>query len=804
MPIEKLPNKRISTRNKLASYTLYVLCLLLLNTTAIHAQNSSKKITLRGFVREANSNETLPGAHVRLQGTTQGTATNNYGYYSLVLPAGRVQLIFSYVGYAQQEQTIELHRDTVLDIALEPEEIEQVVIEGKSLNESSRSSRMGTLQLTKRSITEVPMLLGERDVMRVVQLLPGVNKGQEGTSGLYVRGGGPDQNLIILDDAPVYNAHHLLGMFSLFSGSAIKNVELVKGGFPARYGGRLASVLDIVMEEGNMREYHGSLSVGLVATQGSVQGPIVKDKVSFLVTGRRTYADLLLAPATTRMEVRPVFYFYDLTAKLNWQINTRDRIYLSGYIGSDKFGAKSLKTADLNLDVGITWGNITGSLRWNHLWRANAFSNLTATYSSYDLLSYVTLKLPPNEFQQNFFSGIKNISLKHDTHWTQWEGHALRFGAQATGYRFVPMATTLKVTHRNIRENAQTALHSLDAALYAEDDMRLWEWGRLNLGLRAAYYGIERSHSFFLEPRASATFYLTGDMSIKAGYALMNQNLHLLTSTGIGLPTDLWIPATTKLPPQQAWIASLGGVYDLDRIQSFVSIEGYYRQSKGNIMYREGASYLSVDELTGQKGRYWEDKVSRGRSWSAGIEFLFQRKAGNLTGWLGYTLSWTRVQFPDLNHGKSFWATYDRRHDISIVAMYHFNERWRMALTWVYGTGNAFTLPQALISHREHPQQKAKDYASDFIDYGEINGVRMGATHRLDIGVQWVKKLKYAEQILSFDIYNAYSQRNPFFYTISSKQSRNPFVDESYYTRYVLQKFSLFPLIPSISLTYNF
>jgi len=765
---------------------------------------TGKRVSVRGFIREKTSRETLPGAQVVILGTTIGTATNNYGYYSLLVPKGELRLRYSYVGYAPVELTLRLERDTVLDVLLQEEEIEQVVIEGQAQHESSRSSRMGTLQISRRALAEVPMLLGERDVLKVVQLMPGVNKGREGTSGLYVRGGGPDQNLIILDDAPVYNAHHLMGMFSLFSGSSIKSIELVKGGFPARYGGRLASVLDIVMEDGNMQEYHGSVSMGLISSQASVQGPIVKNKASFLVTGRRTYADILLAPFTPNMEVRPVFYFYDLTAKLNWQIDERNRLFASGYMGSDKFGARSVGTATMKMDMGITWGNVTGSLRWNHLWRANAFSNLTAIYSSYDLLTYVTMKVGKNEFSQTFSSGIQNLGLKYDVNWTQWEDHTIRFGAQAIGYKFVPMASSLKYTKKKIRESVVTALYSLESAVYIEDDIRVLDWGRVNIGLRGAYYGIDKTHSFFIEPRISASAYMTDNFSIKAGYARMNQNLHLLSSTGVGLPTDLWIPATKDLPPQKAWIASLGGVYDIERIASTFSVEAYYRESKGNIMYREGSSYMSVDDLAGRTNRYWEEKVTRGSGWSTGIELLLQRKVGKFTGWIGYTLSWTRVRFDELNAGKSFWATYDRRHDVSVVAMYRFNENWRAALTWVYGTGNAFTLPQTLLANKAHPDEPSNNIAANYVDYGEMNALRMGANHRLDLGVQWVKKFKRVEQIVSFDIYNTYARKNPFFYMIERVDEPSFFGGNTYSANYSLKKFSLFPLIPSVSYTLNF
>lgn len=767
------------------------------------AGQDAKRHTLSGFVRDATSGETLPGAHVVIEGTATGAATNNYGHYALQLPGTMVSVHFSYVGYQPEVLTITLLRDSTLDVELSPLlEIEAVRVEGTAGHVSSRSARMGSVMVPKRAITEVPMLLGERDALRVIQLLPGVQKGREGTSGLYVRGGGPDQNLIILDDAPVYNAHHLLGMFSLFNGNAIKSMELQKGGFPARYGGRLASVLDIVMEDGHMREYHGVAGIGLVASHGMVQGPIVKDKASFLVTGRRTYLDLLVRPFLKGDTEKFSAYFFDLTAKLNWRINERHRVYMSGYFGRDNFGIRIKAGAGAWSGGGLWWGNGTGTLRWNWVVTPELFSNVSLIYSAYRFNISNEMQWGSDTFKGLYYSRIQNGGLKWDLNWSPLAGHSFRFGAQSIWYWFTPQAMVVHSSHESERRRTLQTLQSVESALYAEDEMRLWDWGRANLGVRLSHYATHERQWLRVEPRVSGSVYITDNLSAKVAFCMMNQHLHLLTGNGLGMPSDLWVPASKRLPPQQSWQVNAGLTYDIPAWQSTVTLEGYYKQNRGVIHYKEGASYLYTDDFMNPQANYWEDRITRGKSWSSGVEVLLQRHVGRLSGWLGYTLSWTQMQFDEINGGRPFWATYDRRHDVSIVLMYHFDEHWRASGTWVYGTGNAMTLPLASYEGLGGPGASRHE-TSTVTQYGEMNGFRMKPYHRLDLGVQWVKQRKYYERIWSLDVYNAYNRRNPFFYYIEDEEVyKGENVPAEHRTK--LMQIRLFPIVPTISLLITF
>lgn len=753
-----------------------------------------------GYVRDSTSGETLLGANVVARGLTIGTATNSYGFFSFRIPQGVDTIEVSYVGYAPRRLVVAQIPDSVITVYLRPDAtIAEVLVEGQQHHEGSRSARMGTVSIPKRAMLEAPMLLGERDVMRVVQLMPGVQKGREGTSGLYVRGGGAGQNLIILDDAPVYNAHHLLGFFSLFNGQAIKSIELVKGGFPARYGGRLASVLDIVMDDGNLREYHGSVGVGFVAANASVQGPIVKDKASFLVTARRTYIDALLRPFMSLSTGVPSLYFYDFTAKVNWQVNPRDRLYLSGYFGRDKFGLREKDDNNSESEFGLWWGNATGTLRWNHVFSPSLFMNATGIYSLYRFSVYADLRFAGEHFWQRFYSGIQNGGVKIDFQWQPHAWHTVRFGGAALGYQFTPSAVEARSEMLGQDTRDRVHVYSAENALYVEDDMRLWGWGRLNAGFRLSHYATKNLNRVSVEPRLSTSIYLTDRLSAKASFAMMTQHLHMLMRTGFGLPTDLWVPATRKLPPQRSWIVAAGLTQDLPWNLT-ASLEGYYKRSRGVLHYREGAGYFSPGDALGSTAGFWENRVVRGSSWSAGVEFLLQRRVGNLNGWIGYTLSWTRMQFSEINNGRSFWAGHDRRHDVAVVLMYHINSHWRVSGTWVYGTGNAFTLPVALYDGAGLPLSKHHS-TRRIMEYGEYNGMRMGAYHRMDVGVQWVKQKRYYERVVSFDIYNVYNRKNPFFYLLDTQRTS---ADGKLQERVQVKKASLFPIIPSVSITFNF
>lgn len=762
---------------------------------------------LSGLVLDSASRESLPGAQVLLKGSYHGAITNNYGHYSLQLPAGEHTLEFSYVGYRAREITLQISGDTIMDVLLVSDnEIERVVIAGEASRESSKSPSTSTHLLPKQAISHVPLFFGERDVMKVIQLLPGVQTGGEGSGNVYIRGGGPDQNLIILDDAPIYNVNHLLGMFSLFSGEAIKSTELIKGGFPARYGGRLSSVIEMVMEDGNMQSYHGSASLGLIAAKASIQGPIVKDKASFLLTGRRTYADLLLRPFFNKEDGVPILHFYDLTGKVNWRINSRHRLFLSGYFGEDAFGFSARKDRTDWSKSKLGWGNGAITLRWNYLSPKGFFCNTAATYSMYNLRFRTQMKWDKDEFLQQYLSRIQNVGLKWDFSWPLPPSHLLRAGASWTGYQFEPKAITEKISNSEIDHHERVRAYSIESALYAEDQMRFGRWLSANAGFRLSYYASPGHHQVSAEPRVSAALHLHPQVALKGSFAMMGQHLHLLTSSGLGLPSDLWVPATKQLPIQRGWSTALGVTYDVEQIGSALTLEGYYKQSRGVIHYKEGASHMAEQLLSEAQGYYWENQVTRGNAWSAGLEVLFQRKVGSLTGWLAYTLSFTRMHFKELNLGEPFWAPYDRRHDISIVLMWEIGKGWSISGAWVFNTGRPFALPENHFTATIHPdplyeQQNAQHRASRFISatkYSAIDAYRMLPYHRLDLGVQWEKQAKHTQHTLSLDIYNTYNRKNPYFYTLHYESNASG--------EGVLQLYqvSLFPIIPTITYTLKF
>lgn len=765
-------------------------------------QSSSKRIVLSGFVMDSLSRESLPGASITIEGTTRGAITNNYGFYSLPLDSGHYTIEFSYVGYTTCQLELTLRSDTAIDALLASHvDIKAVTISAHQNHQSSRSARMGTLQLPKKAIEKLPMIFGERDVLRVIQLMPGVQKGNEGSNDIFVRGGSPDQNLIILDGAPVYNATHLMGMFSLFNGNAIKSTELIKGGFPARYGGRLSSVIEMVMDEGDMQRYHGNFSLGLIAASAMVQGPIVKNKASFIVTGRRTYLDALLRPWMKKEEGVPTVYFYDLTAKINWKINPTNRVYLSGYFGQDKFGM-FMQDAYEKQKMRLGWGNATAAFRWNSVISPSLFSNLSAVYSYYGLNISQEASFIDAAFRMRYNSSIQSASLKWDLNYTPHPNHQLRAGLACNGFVFEPRAFEEMHSELNIDSKSRVSVYSLEAALYLEDDMRLADWGRANVGIRASYYAAPQYHSVSPEPRASIAIYLHPQVSIKAAFSMMAQHLHLLSSSGYGLPTDLWIPATKSIKRQRGWQTSLGLTYDIAPIASSLSLEGYYKQSLGATHYKEGASFLGSSDFFSTDRYYWEDKIAQGKSWSAGLELLFQRKVGSLTGWIGYTLAFTKMTFPDINFGKTFWAPHDRRHALSTVLLYEINNNWSISATFVFASGTTFVLPESnhpiALSPAMVPINKSARWATaklyeNVIKYGDIDQLRTENYHRLDIGAQWHKQKKYVEHQVAFDIYNLYCRKNPFFYYSKTIQGPNGDLHDQLY------KFSLFPIIPTIT-----
>jgi hypothetical protein len=787
------------------------LCFVVLQLClAFNTLAQNKRYTISGFIRDGASSELMIGASIAIPKYKTGTVSNAYGFYSITLPEDSFEMVVSYMGYTPKAFRINLNADQSINVALQESKnsLDEVVITDKKQIGIANQSRMSVIEIPIQQVKDIPALFGEKDVLKVIQLLPGVQKGSEGNSGIYVRGGGPDQNLIILDDAIVYNAFHLFGFFSLFNGDALKNVELTKGGFPARYGGRLSSVIDMNMKEGNKNKFKGEAGIGIISSRFVLEGPIVKGKSSFIVSARRTYIDLLMKPFFPQ-EFSTGYYFYDFNAKVNYEINEKNKIYLSGYFGRDNFYFRT-RWANETYRGGIGWGNATGTLRWNHLYNNKIFSNTSLIVTNYQFRLFQEMRFNNFTYKQENVSGISDITFKHDFDYRPAKNHLIKTGVMLTRHLFVPQSIVTRddLTNQNTRVRSQ--IESFENAAYIEDDWQITPHFKTNLGMRFSHFHAQGKNYVFAEPRISSVYMLKDDLSLKASYANMNQFVHLLSNTGVGLPTDLWVPSTRNIRPQQSWQIAAGVAKDFLERNFSLTIEGYYKEMNNIIQYREGASFLDIDPSRTQDNPFsWEENITAGRGWSYGTEFLLQRKVGKFTGWVGYTLSWTQLQFDELNGGEKFWARYDRRHDISLVGMYEIRKVQpekngiHLSATWVYGTGNAITLPIASHHAPTHRPGVGNQWSGGGIwgetvsQYTARNDFRMAPFHRLDVGVQVSKKMKYWVRTWEFSIYNLYNRYNPYFYYIDYVQSGNT-------SRAVLKQVSLFPMLPSATWSIKF
>ena len=767
--------------------------------------------TLSGYVKEAGSKELLLGVTIYTEDKSAGTVSNNFGYYALQLPVGTHTLVYNFIGYQSVNKLVTIAKDDVLNIDLVSanSEIGEVVVKGsKTQKKVSEEVQMSTIEIPIKTIKDIPAFMGEKDVLKVLQLMPGVQSGSEGQSGLYVRGGGPDQNLIILDGATVYNAQHLFGFFSLFNGDALRSVELIKGGFPAEYGGRLSSVIDMNMKDGNKEKYTGELGVGVISSKGVLEGPFAKGKGSFIVSGRRTYIDALAQPIILALNNGngAGYYFYDFNAKANYEIDDKNRVYLSGYFGRDKFYLNVKETFDdqsYKSKVNFGWGNATGTARWNRIVNPKLFSNTSLIYSFYELAIKSEEEVNGDPlFSLQYSSGIRDFSLKQDFDWYANNNHKVKFGLMATHHTFTPDALVLKDAFFGEDLNRKTEYKSVESGLYIQDEWKISKRMKTLMGIRLSTFTSNDKTYVNPEPRIALSYKLKSDLALKASYATMNQYLHLLSNSGVGLPTDLWVPATEKVKPQNSQQVALGLAKDFEKQNFSLTVEGYYKTMNNIIGYKEGASFLGIqDGGDGAESITWEDNITSGQGISYGGEVLLQRKQGKLTGWVGYTMSWTTQQFDELNNGEKFFARYDRRHDISVVGIYELKDNITLSATWVYGTGNAITLP---LSTYELGSLGGNQYGEQFgfnrngTEYTSRNDFRMRSYHRADIGIQVSKEKKRGVRTWEFSAYNLYNRKNPFYYTIGAEERFNPD------SKQVLKQISLFPILPSVSWNYKF
>ncbi len=754
--------------------------------------------TISGYVKDAASSETMIGSTIFVLETGDGAISNEYGFYSIQVPAGDSStLAFSYTGYETKEIRILAKEDMNLDVELSyGKTLEEVVVKANSYKEKVNSTQMSVEQITIEDAKMIPALFGEVDIIKTLQLKPGITTGGEGTSGLNVRGGTTDQNLFLLDEATVYNPQHLFGFFSTFNSDAVKNVELYKGGFPAQYGGRLSSVVDVKMREGNKKKFSGSGGLGIIASRLTLEGPIVKEKGSFIVSGRRTYVDLILRqvnkansddPDFTQL---PEYYFHDLNGKINYQLSKKDKLFISAYYGRDAFVFK-----DDDFDFLFKWGNIAATARWNHIYNSKLFSNTTLTYSDYNynisnrLTNFATFELG---------SGIKDFTGKIDYFYSPDNRHNIRFGANITYHTFDVGRLSFEDDEETFSFQSGQGFDAFAMAAYIADDFEINEDLKINYGVRLSSFNNDKFY-WGIEPRFSSKYSITDDLSVKVSYAYMNQFIHLVANSSASLPTDIWYPSNKNIKPQrsQQVAGGLAYTFSLGENDFIISDEVYYKWGRDLIDFRDGAQLFVNDNL--------DEEFVFGKGWSYGNEFYLEKQSGDLRGWIGYTLSWSWRKFPDILEGRKFNPTYDRRHDLSLVVLYDLNKRISLTSAWVFSSGNLTTLPVGRFFFTDIPGSEGQFPISEGSNsgisitpvYADRNSFRLASYHRLDLGFILRFFPKWGESDLTFSTYNTYDRRNPFFVFIDTVED-----DDGNFTGVQAKQVSLFPILPSI--TYNF
>ncbi|MEL6672015.1 MAG: TonB-dependent receptor [Bacteroidota bacterium] len=723
--------------------------------------------TLSGYLSDASSGEILESGTIQVPKLGKGAYTNNYGFFSLTLPEGTYQVVSSYIGYVADTQTVVLNRDLSLKIRLDEQvtSVDEVVINASdnAYRDEVKSPQMSRINLKVKDLKLIPTLGGEADVMKVIQLLPGVSKGGEGTTSILVRGGDPDQNLILLDESVVYNVSHLFGFFSVFNPDALKSMSLIKGGFPAQYGGRLSSVIDLNMNEGNLQSYHVKGGIGLLSSRLTVEGPIKKNVASFSLSGRRTYIDRVFS----LVDVTVPYYFYDVNAKANVKIGERDRLFFSTYLGDDvlftpEFDADSTEE-ELNLDTdfGFRLGNLTSTLRWNHLFNERLFSNTAATFTrfKYDIEGRVG--------ENGLFIGsqVIDMGLKSDLTFYQSPEQTFRFGGQYIRHLFRPNVISAQGDVSQFIDNSEVIpLFSHEWAIYGQHEWQFSDRLKGQYGLRITGAFVPERAYAGLEPRASFVYTLGEKNSLKAGYSRMRQYMHLVSSSTVALPTDLWYPVTKDVKPQSAHQLAGSFTRHFERLHTLFTVEAYYKWMSNLTEYREGANLILNNNF--------EEQLLQGDGQAYGLEFLFKRDEGKLKGWLSYTLAFSQRQFEDLNAGEPYWAKYDRRHDLSAVGIWEFSKRWTLSAVYTYLSGARFT-PQ--VGQYLYPNPSLTGVEIVPI-YAQRNSTRLTAANRLDLNL--VLKNKPHKRFRSewnFGCYNVLNAPTPFRVNINFSPDRGLF-----------------------------
>lgn len=804
-----------------------------------------QRYTISGSVMDSQSHEPLLGATLYEAASGLGVSTNEYGFFSFTLPAGERELEISYVGYAPELRRINLTQDLSLNIFLDAAiGIEQVVVYGDRRHSGALSAQMGAIEIPIAQIQSAPTIFGEQDVLKSLQLLPGVQAGSEGSSGIYVRGGGQDENLMLLDGVPIYNVNHMMGFFSAFNPDAIKNVTLFKGSFPARFSSRLSSVIDVRQKDGDMYAFHSNVSVGAISSKINVEGPIWKGRTAFNVSLRRTYSDLFMVPLMMGLTSSSFedgsayggYYFYDLNAKITHKFSDTDRLYLSFYSGDDaiyfsvrdSYSSGGASQDETRLKMDWKWGNMVASARWNHVASPRLFMDASVTYTRYrnnmgmgtesrttsdDHTSMLEVMMGAN-------SGISDLTAKVDMAWTPSTEHNVRFGAAYVNHTFSPDVTVARMSFSqeslepeggpvadtliNIDEMfGDKIIRSHEMVFYAEDEMTFGERVEANVGLNYSGFAVAGEFYHSLQPRVSARVMIADNFSAKAGYAYMTQYVHMLSNNSISLPSDLWVPVTERIKPMSSSQLSAALCYDIPGLFD-LSVEGYYKTMNNLLEYKDGASLMTTTSG-------WEDKVCMGRGWAYGVEFLLQRSVGRTTGWIGYTWSKSMRLFDKegqiLNGGRPFPAKYDRRHDVSITISHALTDNIDLSATWVYNTGNCATLATQYYEGLPYDPFNPAPTLPDNLEYvASRNNYRYDPYHRLDLSVSFHQQKEYGIRTWNISLYNAYNNMNPFLMYPSSETYYDQLPDGGVMvsSKSVFKKLTIFPIIPSISYSYKF
>lgn len=777
-----------------------------------------EKASISGYVKEEQSGEPIIGAQIYIQELKTGVLTNEFGFYSITLPKSNYAIIVRASTFPNDTIRINLTADTTLQVnKRESIQLEEVEISAKRA-ENTNSTKIGQVELDIETIKKIPAFLGEVDLIKAIQLLPGVSSASEGGQGFYVRGGSPDQNLVLLDNALVYNASHLFGFFSVFNADAVKNVNLIKGSMPANYGGRLSSVLEVNMNEGNNKKFHVKGGLGLISSRLTVEGPIVKNKGSFIFSARRTYIDLFMKAFIKKSSnfYGSSYFFYDFNGKLNYQLGPKDKIYLSGYYGKDLFSYGNAKD---DFSVKMPWGNGIAALRWNHLFTNKLVMNVSTSMTDY-LFSFIS---DQDEFNFELKSGVRDYGGKVEFSYFPTLKQTIKFGADYTFHTYTPTSVSAKQKDVVFDTGLAQKLHSHESGIYVLDEIDFTSWLRVNVGFRFSAYqfagpftryykGISGntdstrvykrneliSNYFGYEPRLAMRFLLKDKSSIKAGFSYNNQYVHLASLSAVSLPTDIWYPTTDLAKPQKGWQASLGYFRNFDDNKWETSVELYYKEMNNMVEFKQGA--LPTDNVNDNT----DNLLVYGKGWSYGAEFFIKRSFGKITGWVGYTISKSERYFKDIQAEK-YPAKYDRRHDLTLVCSYEMTKRWSFGMSFVFASGNTMTLPNSWYLQNQDL----------LLNYGKRNSTRMIPYHRLDISATWTDKptkvkidkitgesktiQKKLRQNVVFSVYNVYNRANPYFLYIDSDGSlqKNDF-------KISVKQVTLFPILPSITWNFEF